>query len=152
MAKFQFKLEGVLKARAHEEDRCLCEVAKLEQARQDLEDSLRRRQQRIGESRRSVRDRLVGSIQSASVRMQANASLSLMRDAQRTVLELAGLHRQLEEARRLLTDASVKRRAIELLRERRYQEWKRDLVRREQSSQDELAIFRAARIRWEGAS
>jgi flagellar export protein FliJ len=74
-----------------------------------------------------------------------------MRDAQRTVLELAGLHRRLQEARCLLTDASVKRRAIELLRDRRFQEWRRNHVRREQAAQDELAIINASRTRLEDA-
>lgn len=152
MAKFRFKLDVLLNARKRAEDRCRCDVAALERERQGLEDSLRLRQERIGESRRSVRDHLVGRIESSAVRMQANASLSLMRDAQRTVLELAGLHRRLQEARRLLTDAAVKRRAIELLRDRRFQEWRRHQVRREQAGQDELAIISAARTRLENAS
>ena len=151
MAKFQFKLDVLLEARKRNEDHCRCDVASLERKRQGLEDSLRLRQEHIGASRRSVRDRLVGRIESSAVRMQANASLALMRDAQRTVLELAGLHRRLQEARRILTDASVKRRAIELLRDRRFQEWRRHHVRREQAAQDELAIINAARTRLEDA-
>ena len=147
MAKFRFDLDVLLKTRKLAEDRCRCAVATLERERKGLEDSLRNRQNHIGESRRSVRSELVGSIKSTMVRMQANASLALMRDAQRTVLELAGLHRRLQEARRILTDAAVKRRAIELLRDQRYAQWKRNHARREQAAQDELATISAARNR-----
>ena len=110
-----------------------------------LEDGLRQRQVRLSESKRSVRDQLVGTIETSHVRMQANASLAIMRDAERTVLELAGIHQRLEEARSKLREAAKRRRAIELLKEQRVMEWRRSEARAEQLALDELAMIRAAR-------
>ena len=149
MAKFKFKLDALLRMRTREEDRCRCEVAALDRERTALEDSLRQRQQRIGAARQTVRSELVGTIAASTVRMQANASLAIMRDAQKVVLELAGLHRRLVEARGRLKDASVKRRAIELLRDRRHEIHRKEIARREQAQQDALAITKAAQQRWE---
>jgi flagellar export protein FliJ len=149
MAKFRFELDPVLRARQREEDVIQRDVARLQRQRTMLEDGLRNRQVRLSESKRSVRDQLVGTIETSNVRMQATASLAIMRDAERTVLELAGIHQRLEEARSRLREAAKRRRAIELLRERRVVEWRRNESRAEQLALDELAVIRAARTNQE---
>lgn len=149
MAKFRFELDPVLRARQREEDVIQRDVARLQRQRTMLEDGLRNRQVRLSESKRSVRDQLVGTIETSNVRMQATASLAIMRDAERTVLELAGIHQRLEEARSKLREAAKRRRAIELLREQRVMEWRRNEARVEQLALDELAVIRAARTNQE---
>ena len=149
MAKFRFELDPVLRARQREEDVIQRDVARLQRQRTILEDGLRNRQVRLSESKRSVRDQLVGTIETSNVRMQATASLAIMRDAERTVLELAGIHQRLEEARSKLREAAKRRRAIELLREQRVEEWRRNEARAEQLALDELAVIRAARTNQE---
>ena len=145
MAKFRFELDPVLRARQREEDVIQRDVARLNRQRTILEDGLRSRQVRLSESKRSVRDQLVGTIETSHVRMQANASLAIMRDAERTVLELAGIHQRLEEAQSRLREAAKRRRAIELLKEQRIMEWRRSEARAEQLALDELAVIRASR-------
>ena len=149
MAKFRFELDPVLRARQREEDVIQRDVARLQRQRTILEDGLRNRQVRLSESKRSVRDQLVGTIETSNVRMQATASLAIMRDAERTVLELAGIHQRLEEARSKLREAAKRRRAIELLREQRVEEWRRNEARAEQLALDELAVIRSARTNQE---
>ena len=143
MAIFHFNLQALLAARMRAEDVAKRGVGKLEAARRKLEDALRTRQGRLGASKGAVRAGLVGSVNASELRMQANLSLSVMRDAQRTVLELAGIHRQLEQARDVLKKASQARRAIELVREKRFASWRLDEKRREQRVMDELAMQRA---------
>ena len=149
MAIFTFKLEPVLKMRKHAENLLRREVAQLEQAKTALEDGLRSRQQRLSDSKKSVRDQLVGSLDLSHVRLQASAAMGIMRDAQRNVIELAGLHRQLEEARSKLAGAAQERRAIELLRERRYDEWRSDLNRKEEAAYDDMSTTRACHFQEE---
>lgn len=144
MARFRFQLQPVLDARLRAEDDRRRAVADLEMERRRLEDGLRRRQAAITGARDDVRAALVGTVRPEDLRAQANASLAGMRDAQRTVLELAGLHRRLETARAALAEAARERRAIELVKERRYDAWRRDLERREQAALDEIATNRAA--------
>ena len=117
----------------------------METARRRLEDGLRRRQSQIGEARSQLRGRLEGRIDASSLRGQANASLAEMRDAQRVVLELAGIHRRLETLREGLRAASRARRAVEILKERRFEAWRREEDRREQAELDEMAVIRGSR-------
>jgi flagellar protein FliJ len=145
MAKFRFKLQAVLDAKLRAEERHQCRVAELEASRRRLEDGLRARQARIGESRDQLRGRLMGSIDPNMLRGQANASLAGMRDAQRLVLELAGIHRRLQGVLGELREASRDRRAVEILKERRFEDWRREQDRREQAELDETAVIRGSR-------
>ena len=124
MPRFRFQLQAVLDVRLRAEREERRRVGELETARRRLEDGLRRRQAQIGEARNQLRDRLAGPIDASSLRGQANASLAEMRDAQRVVLELAGIHRRLEAVREDLRAASRARRAVELLKERRFETWR----------------------------
>ena len=145
MAKFRFELQAVLNARLRAEELQQRRVAELEASRRTLEDGLRARQARIGESRAQLRGRLMGAIDPSMLRGQANASLVGMRDAQRVVLELAGIHRRLQSVMAELRAASRDRRAVEILKERRFEDWRREQDRREQAELDEIAMIRGSR-------
>ena len=145
MARFRFQLQALLDARKRVEDVRRREVAELEGERHRLEEDLRRRQSSIVNAREEARDGLLGRVRPHLLRAAANASMSLMRDAQRSVLELAGLHRRLEAARAVLSEASKERRAIELVKERRFEAWKLEIERREQATLDEIATNAGAR-------
>lgn len=145
MARFRFQLQALLDARQRVEDERRREVSELEAERHRLEEDLRRRQTSIVDAREEARDGLLGEVRPHLLRAAANASMSLMRDAQRSVLELAGLHRRLEAARAVLSEASKERRAIELVKERRFEAWKHEIERREQATLDELATNAGAR-------
>jgi flagellar FliJ protein len=142
LKRFRFNLQALLDARQRVENHARREVATLERVRRRLEEDLRQRQVRLGACKASVRAELVGSVNAKVLRIQANASLSLMRDAQRSVLELAGIHRQLEAARTTLVGRAAARRAIERLREQRLAAWKVQEKRRDQAVMDELSIQR----------
>lgn len=145
MAKFRFELQAVLNARLRAEELQQRRVAELEASRRKLEDGLRARQARIGESRAQLRGRLMGAIDPSMLRGQANASLAGMRDAQRVVLELAGIHRRLQSVMVELRAGSRDRRAVEILKERRFEDWRREQDRREQAELDEIAMIRGSR-------
>src|SRR5690606_7770026 len=144
MARFRFNLQAVLQHRKMVEEQKQRALAALEAERARLESVIRAHQQAITEERRQMRHSLgVGDIR--AVKLQSAASVRLATAAQRAVLELAGLHRRLENARAELLEASKRRKAVELLRERRYEEWKSEQNRRELAALDELAVMAAAR-------
>jgi flagellar FliJ protein len=145
MARFRFQLQPVLDARLRAEEERRRDVATLETERRRLEDRLRSGQVSISGARDDVRSALVGTVRPDALRAQANASLARMRDAQRLVLELAGVHRRLVVAQAALAEAAKQRRAIELVKERRFEAWRREQDRREQSALDEIATIRGAR-------
>jgi flagellar export protein FliJ len=145
MAKFVFRLDPLLKARRRAEEDAQRAVAQLQRQRMALEDTLRRYQQRITHGKEALRGALAGSIDMRALRLEAGASLHLIRKAQQVVLQLAGLGKRQESARATLIEARKRRRALELLRERRFEQWKTRLAKAETAQLDELATAAAAR-------
>lgn len=145
MSKFVFALEPLLRARRAEEESAQRSVAEIQRERYALEDRIRRKQQAITIGKSEQQDCLTGVLDMSILRSHAGSTLRLMRDAQRIVLELAGLHKRLEVARDKLREDTRRRRVVELLRERRYASWKRTQEKIERDSLDELAVIAAAR-------
>jgi len=145
MAKFIFTLDPLLRARLAVEQQHQRAVAVIEQERRGLEERIREQQRQIAEGKQTVRGGLIGDIDAQGLRQHAAASLHMMRKAQRLVLELHGIHRRLEAARAGLIEAAKARRAVELLRERRWEEWKFAEEKAETAALDELAVIAAAR-------
>jgi len=145
MAKFRFKLDPLLRARRIEEREKQRAVAEVERERRELEDRLRNMQQQITAGKHDLRGRLTGLIDPGALRQQARNSLNLSRSAQRIVLELAGVHRRLDAAREELVEAMRRRRAVELLRDKRYEQWLAEQEKADVAMIDELAVQSAAR-------
>ncbi len=143
MARFQFSLQPVLDARHRVEQKKQREFAEIQARRQELEQQLRTYQSHLASDKSELRADLHGSIDVQALRLRAGASLHVMRKAQRIVLELAGVHKQLERARNDLLEASRQRRAVELLRDKRYEQWLAEQKRVEAAALDEMAVMRA---------
>lgn len=145
MARFRFRLESVLEhRRAVERDRQRA-VAGLERRRTELEaEIMRRRNAAVGEQA-LARAALVGMLDVRALRLQGAAALRHEAEARRCAIELAGLLRRLEAARADLLHAARRRKAVEMLRERRWEQWRLDQSRAEGAALDELAVMRAGR-------
>ena len=151
MPRFIFELEAVLKQRLAEERERQQAVAALEREKQQLEELIRTCQRDLTSERDELRDQLSSTRDARStldlrgVRFQAGASLRLVALAQRAVLELAGTHKKIDAARLLLLQATMRRKGVEMLKERRYEEWRQEQKKREEAALDELNVVRAAR-------
>lgn len=146
MKGFEFDLQAVLDARVAQERRCQVVVAGIERRRAELEERIREMQRALVGSREDLREHLgasAGAVDLRGVRLQASASLGLLGKAQRAVFELAGVHRRLDAARLDLLRAATRRKAVEALRDRRLEAWKREQKRREDAALDELNVMRA---------
>lgn len=145
MARFVFRLEPLLTARRHAEQDARRVVAVLERERLDLEGKLRRHQQQIMSDKQQMRGSMTGSLDMRSLRQSAGVTLHAIREAQQLVLKLAGVGQRMESARSKLRKTMTRRRAIELLREKRFDQWKIVQSKAEIAALDELAVGRAAR-------
>ena len=145
MAKFIFRLEPLLTIRRRAEQDARRAVAVLQREHLELQDELRRRQQVIVAGKDQLRGTLTGKLDLGALRLGAGSTLHVIRQAQQLALRLAGLGQRMESARKVLLEARVSRRAIELLRERRFDQWKAALGRAENAALDELAVSAAAR-------
>lgn len=152
MAKFVFNLEAVRKQRSALEKQRMVAVAELERERLALEYRIRAAHESVEAERLELREQLNGMregegrlVDLRGVRFQAGAAVVLRARTQQLVLQLAGLHKRLEKAREELRQAVAARKAVDLLRDRRFEEWRRELARREAMTLDELATMRGVR-------
>lgn len=149
MKKFVFELESVLRLREHEERERQLDLARVEREREALE----RRLREVHESARAEREALRadlsrgGSVKVSDVRARSAAGMHLLVVAQRLAVELAGSMERCRASRSKLAEATAARRAVDLLRERRYEAWRREALKREQAELDDLSMSmgRAAR-------
>lgn len=152
MSRFRFGLDAVLEQRKREERAAQVAVAEIERERLRLEDEIRACDRSIRAEKSELTERLAseregGAVDIGSVRLQANASLNLIASAQRRVVVLAGVHARLDKARLALLEASVRRKALERLRERAIEAHLRDEARAERAEEDELSVMRQGRKR-----
>ncbi len=138
MARFVFKLQTLLDRRVREEDEVRRALAVLTQRKSAIENRLRRHQEELVDGRETMRGRLVGTVDMNSLRMYAHSALGVMRSAQNAAIELAGLGKRIDQVREQLIAARKNRRTVELLRERRHMEWRREQERREVAVLDDL--------------
>lgn len=124
-------------------------VSELERERLALESRIRGCQQMLSDERRELSEALgVGRrVDVQAVKIQAGASLRHNFDAQRAVLELAGVFKKLEAARAELAKCSAKRKAVEMLRDQQRSAFEKELDRRETHELDEISVMRHARGR-----
>jgi flagellar FliJ protein len=139
MPRFRFRLDPLLRVRRQAERAKQVVVADLQRQSSELESALRRRQELIESARQAHVGRLTGRVDVTALRGTAAETLRHLRDASRLAVELAGARRRLEGAQSALRDAARDRRAVELVRQRRFEEWKRSLERREVAEHDEMA-------------
>ncbi len=88
---------------------------------------------------------MIGALDMRALRLGAGAALHIMRKAQQLVLQLAGLTQRMESVRTRLVHAMTRRRAIEIMREKRYDQWKCAQLKAEIAALDDLAVAAAAR-------
>lgn len=149
--KFTFRLQPVLEQRQRAEEAMQLRVAAIERERVAIEDRLRESQRAIIEAKTELRRELAGSESSGSVavnlvRFQASSSIHMVAKARMLVVELAAVHRKLDVERAALAKAMAARKAVELLKDKRYDEWKSESAKREVTDLDELAVMRHGRF------
>lgn len=139
MARFVFNLDGVLRHRAlveREKQRVLADrqalVAKLTR-------ELREMDQQVQAATAQLRDsKLVGRLDLSFIAAHRRYTLAMQRRAIEQARRIATAQHAAEQARAELVEAARERKVIEKLRERRYQQWKADVDRREAAQLDEV--------------
>lgn len=147
MPRFTFKLEPLLNHRKQLEERAQQTLAELLRQKLAIEDQLRRQQQGIARDKRTMAEALTGRVDVARIRGHANQVNRATLTAQRGAFQLVDLNRRIDHARGQLAEAMRQRKAIEVLRDRRLKQWRREQDRRETAALDELAVQRDHRQR-----
>lgn len=147
MARFVFELEPLLAQRRREERECMRRVAEVERERVGIEQEAARLAESTRDEREVLRQELGGraGVDLSRVRLQSNASLHGVRKRHELALRGAAVLKKLDAARKILLEATTRRRAVELLRERRYEAWLAAERAKEARALDELVTARFGR-------
>jgi len=140
MARFVFKLQGVLRHRAAIEQERLREFALVQAKLKALEDQLKTLNQSMQETNDDVRrNRLTGRLDLGFITAHRRYLMGMQRKAVELVAAVASVQKELETARQALAEAAKQRKVLEKLRERQEQRWREELSRKELIAADEVA-------------
>ncbi len=139
MARFKFRYQTLLEHRQAIEEQRQRDLAQQLRGRMILEGELRRMQDSIRENKRMLGSGLVGRVDLAAISQFASFSGHTTLRAQQIVRKMAEVEKRVDAARTALQEAMRQRKALDLLREKHLEAWKRDEARREALALDEIA-------------
>jgi len=145
MAVFRFQFETVLRHRRSLEEARLRELRALADQRAAMQAEIRGLQEAITRSRRELGGSLIGKVDLVQVARFAQFGGQTRFRVQGIALGMAALERSIGQATQLVVEARRDRRALEVLRERRFEAWKREQDRREAVELDDLSAGVSAR-------
>jgi flagellar export protein FliJ len=141
MAKFIFKLDGVLRQRSNVVQQRKRELASIMTRMTALEAELRSLDATVRAAELDLRtNRLVGVIDLAFLAAHRRFSLAMQRKAMGIAEKMAGVKLEVDQAKQKLAEASKRKKILEKLREQHYRRWREDLDRRDQAEMDEIAM------------
>jgi len=140
MAKFVFKLEVLLRQRKIQEDEKQRKLAQILRHRMIFHNELRTMQQTITQSKQELTDGLVGKVDLSRVSQFARYSGQTRQRAQTLVFRMAELEKYISVAQNDLIEATRARKALELLRDKQFDVWKKQMSKREARQLDEVAV------------
>src|SRR5450432_4593573 len=141
MAKFDFKLEGVLRQRKYVEQEKQRELAIRQSQFVELQSALTQLQNMVQQSNEDVRrNHLVGKLNMEFLAAHRRFLTGMQRQALGLMQRLALAQRAVDEARSELAEAAKQRKAIEKLREKQFARWREELAKREVAEMDEIGM------------
>lgn len=148
MGVFRFQLDPLLELREREEREAQRALADVQAEANEIEREITDAQQAINQLKEDLRSVIgVGPVQVRQVGRQAAATLTKRARTQENAVRLAEVYRRVETARGLLAEAAQRRRAVELLKERRLEAFRRAEAKRESEELDDLAARAFRRLR-----
>ena len=153
MAKFHFQLEGVLRQREGIERERQRALAVAQSKMQRLEEQLRDLDRTVQAAHADAREHhLVGRLDMAFLAAHRRFIASSQRQAMNLAQSMATVKAEIDQARAALAEAARQRKVIEKLRERQYDRWKADLLKKETAEMDEIGTQLAVRNLLAGSS
>ena len=139
MPRFRFRFATLLKHRRQLELQAKRDLAVHLRTKMILEGQLRNMQQSISAAKQDMAEGLVGKVDVDALRRIGTHGSHVQLRGQQIVLKLAQVERDVHQSRSKLLDTTRQRKALELLRQRQFEEWKQEQARRETNELDDRA-------------
>jgi flagellar FliJ protein len=141
MAKFVFKLEGVLQHRQNIERQRQRDLAIAQSQVTAMEDQLRALDAEVKSVNDDVRtNHLTGPIRPDFLIAHRRFQAAAQRQAMAIAEKLAAAQIKRDSARRALAEAARDHKVLERLKEKQHEAWQADLSRKEAAANDEIAV------------
>ena len=152
MAKFVFKLEGVLRQREQVEQEKQRILAARQSQLVELQNMLLQIQREVSASNDDIRqNHLVGRLNMEFLAAHRRFLTGMQRQAMGAIQKMQLAQRAVDEARAALAEAAKERKAIEKLREKQLERWQSEQNRRELAEMDEIGMQLAYQALTEGS-
>lgn len=138
MARFVFKLEGVLRHRERIEQDRQRELAIVQADMVQLQNELRAFNGEVQRNVAAARGQLVGKLDMGYLAAHRRYMLGMQRKVHDLAQRMAAQQQRVDEARRSLVEATKQKKILEKLRERQQERWAAEQNRREAGALDEL--------------
>ena len=138
MARFVFKLEGVLRHRERIEHDRQRDLAIVQAEMVLLQNELRAFNAEVQRNIGAARSQLIGKLDMAYLAAHRRYMLGMQRKVHDLAQRMAAQQQRVDEARRNLTEATKQKKILEKLRERQRERWATEQNRREAGALDEL--------------
>ena len=141
MARFLFKLEGVLRQRKHVEQEKMRALATCLKYQSDCESELARLQSSVQQSTDDLRkNHLTGVLDMGFLAAHRRFMISMQRQGMAIAQKIAAAQQRVIEARTVLAEAAKQRKVMEKLREKHHERWKSELAAKELRELDEIGV------------
>ncbi|MFN4242034.1 MAG: flagellar export protein FliJ [Tepidisphaerales bacterium] len=156
MKRFRFSLEALLEHRRRLEEARQRELAAELSALSRLQGQLDAIADAVREEAAALRDgQLVGRVDVSLLTAHRRFVLACERQRGALLEHMAAARGRVERARALLVEAARARKVVERLKERRYTQWKAEVLKAEQAETDDatsaLGVYRMLRGRADGS-
>ena len=141
MARFTFKLAGVLRQREQVEDLRHRELAAAQAQVARLDGELRALDGTVRGATQDMRDnRLVGRLDMAYIAAHRRFTVAMQRRAVELAQRIAAAQQAVDKARAALVEATKQRKVLEKLRHRQHERWRAEVAMRETAALDEVGM------------
>jgi flagellar FliJ protein len=141
MAKFIFKLAGVLRQRTHVEREKMRALATALKHQSECEQELRRVHDAVQQSNDDLRrNHLTGVLDLSFLTAHRRFMNAMSRQSASIQQRIAQAKQKVTEARTVLAEAAKQRKVMEKLREKHYERWRAELAAKEFRELDEIGV------------
>jgi flagellar FliJ protein len=141
MAKFVFKLEGVLRQRKHVEQEKMRALATALKHQSDCELELQKLNDTVQQTNDDVRrNHLTGVLDMDFLTAHRRFMNAMQRQSIGMQQKIAQAKQRVNEARAVLAEAAKQRKVMEKLREKHYDRWRAELAAKEFRELDEIGV------------
>jgi flagellar FliJ protein len=143
MKKFEFSLESILELRIREEDEAKAFLALQESEFQRIVNELGQKKQELQNFQKRDKEDRKTADSASELRYSVSWRNTLKLDLLKIGQKLQDVSLDIERARKKLTEATIKRKALETLRDKKKAQWQKEFNKNEQKFLDEIAQTRS---------